>query len=200
MTAAVTMHLGLPRLNILSKLAQDTTVVLIVLSKIQKAKYSSCKHSKRKNTWQAYYFTAAQSTSIICPTLSFLCHFMPVFGTCMFSITCIPLPFMCLLHCNLIWTLLHHCTHYREGWQRAALSSFLLLLFLSCGVYLKDWEGQSEHRKHYAHSQHYIYFLSLPPGNKFIQWNIWDLIRNFLFLFRLWDQSFSVEDKPRNSL
>lgn len=122
MTAAVAMQLGSPDCIYSANLLRTLLCIfffflmLIVLSKVQKAKYSSCKHSKKKNAWQAHCFAAAQSTPIICPTLSLLCPFMTIFSTCRF-----PLPvFLYPLHASLqsaVISVLHHCAHYGEGWQ-----------------------------------------------------------------------------------
>lgn len=86
------------------------------------------------------------------------------------------------------FSVFHHCTGCREDWvqELAKGVSFILpilQLCLSNGAYLTDGEGQCEHRQQHTHSQHYIYSLSFSPGNKFIQCNVWDLIRNFFFFF-----------------
>lgn len=130
------MQLGLPWLHILSNLFRTplcSFLVLFILSKVQKAKHSSCKHTKTK-------VNEAMTSILLCSYTEYfynlsciafsLYHYMNSLSTCMSSITAVFLFWTVaslqsvLNPLCFITVLVVGRTGYRS-WKRVVLLSFL---------------------------------------------------------------------------
>ena len=177
-------------------------LVLFVLSKVQKAKHSWCKHRKTK-VREGMTTILLCSCTKYCYNLSYIVfsvyHCMTSLRTCVSSIRAV---LLCLFHACFTITgyeffVFHHHTGHRENWVQELVKcdSFILptlLLCLSNGAYL-TWRRAVWAQMQDAHFQHYIYSLCFSPGRKFVECNVWDSIRNFLPFFFFFDSESIVE-------